>query len=202
MAFTTYQDLLDSVKNWIDRDDLTTITPDFVVLAEVRINADLKLQALDKSSTIAVSVGVTSYDLPADMVRLIRVEDANGQNVEMISPDDMMAGGGFYIEAGKLWLRNAPLEPTTLTIYYKAKALNLANEINPIYTKYPNIYLYGTLKEMAVFVGDDRNIGIYDNEYIKAIAQANKEENYKKKAVLGSEITRLIPSTTYDIRVE
>lgn len=201
MALNTYNDLLESVKGWLHRDDLTAITPDFVRLAEVEISADLKLQALDKSTTINVIAGTKIYDLPTDMLRLIRIEGKYGK-IDAFSPDDKISTQGFYIEIGKLHLKSEPLENETLTIYYKSNPLNLAGEMNQIYLKYPNIYLYGTLKESAPYIGDDRNIQVWEAKYVKAIAIANKHENYKKTAILGSELSRMVSSGTYDVRIE
>ena len=42
MAITTYAELQTSITNWLNRDDLTAVTPDFISLTEASINRDLR----------------------------------------------------------------------------------------------------------------------------------------------------------------
>ena len=40
MAITTYAELKSSIANWLNRDDLTSVIPDFISLTEAGINRD------------------------------------------------------------------------------------------------------------------------------------------------------------------
>ncbi len=42
MAISTYAELKTSIANWLDREDLTDIIPDFIALAETRHKRELK----------------------------------------------------------------------------------------------------------------------------------------------------------------
>ena len=42
MAIATYTELKTSIASWLNRDDLTSVIPDFISLAEAGINRDLR----------------------------------------------------------------------------------------------------------------------------------------------------------------
>ena len=42
MALTTYTELKASIADFLNRDDLTTVIPDFITLAESQINRDVR----------------------------------------------------------------------------------------------------------------------------------------------------------------
>ncbi len=42
MAITTYSELKTALGNWLNRDDLTAVIPDFISLAETDINRKLR----------------------------------------------------------------------------------------------------------------------------------------------------------------
>ena len=42
MALTTYTGLKASIADFLNRDDLTSVIPDFVALAEAQINRDIR----------------------------------------------------------------------------------------------------------------------------------------------------------------
>ena len=42
MAITTYAELKSSIANWLNRDDLTSVIPDFISLAEAQIARDVR----------------------------------------------------------------------------------------------------------------------------------------------------------------
>ena len=44
MAFTTYSDLKTSVANYLNREDLTAVIPDFITLTHNRLNRDLRVR--------------------------------------------------------------------------------------------------------------------------------------------------------------
>ena len=42
MAITTYSELKDAVGDWLNRDDLTSVIPNFIALAEAQFNRTIR----------------------------------------------------------------------------------------------------------------------------------------------------------------
>ena len=51
MAFTNYTSFVTTVENYLARDDLGTVIPDFIELAQERLSRDLRVQEMLKVST-------------------------------------------------------------------------------------------------------------------------------------------------------
>ncbi len=68
MALATYQNLLDSVANYLGRSDLTSQIPDFVTLAELRLARDIRTRRMLKTSTATMTVGDATVGLPSDFL--------------------------------------------------------------------------------------------------------------------------------------
>ena len=62
MAIGTYAELQTAVANWLDRDDLTDRIPEFIALAEAKMNRVLRISLMENVSTaLLMSGGVRDY---------------------------------------------------------------------------------------------------------------------------------------------
>ena len=140
MALANYTDLVSSVSNWLHRDDLTSIIPDLVTLAESRISRDLKIQPLEKTTTILTVAGTQGYDFPSDMVSLVRmyVTDSEGNNslIQGFDPTTYRYSNAsqkpkyFYVEADVLNLTPVPdMEYTVTSVSYTHLTLPTNREV-------------------------------------------------------------------------
>ena len=59
MAITTFATLKTAIENWLQRTDQTSRTPEFVALAEDRIQQDLRVRAMETTVPIRFSAGVS-----------------------------------------------------------------------------------------------------------------------------------------------
>ena len=59
MAFTNYTTFVATVSNYLGRDDLTSVIPDFVELGQHRMTRDLRVQEMIKSATATTTAGTT-----------------------------------------------------------------------------------------------------------------------------------------------
>ena len=85
MAITTYDELKTSVANWLNRDDLTSVVPDFITLAEADMNRKIRHWRQEKRSTAEID---TQYSaIPADFAEAIRfyLTANNTSPLELIS---------------------------------------------------------------------------------------------------------------------
>ena len=51
MAIGTYAELQTAVANWLDRDDLTDRIPEFIALAEAKMNRNQRISLMDNVRT-------------------------------------------------------------------------------------------------------------------------------------------------------
>lgn len=62
MTISTYAELQTSVASWLHRADLTSQIPDFITLAESKLNRKLRLRAQETTATGTVSATVAFTD--------------------------------------------------------------------------------------------------------------------------------------------
>src|SRR4051794_31417082 len=66
MALATYSDLQASIANWLHRSDLTLQIPDFISLAESRLNRLLILRSMETEASLTASPATRYVTLPTD----------------------------------------------------------------------------------------------------------------------------------------
>ena len=74
MAISTYAELKTAVANWLDRDDLTDIIPDFIVLAETRHKRDFKIRRMETRVTANTIADTEYYTLPDDYIAMRNIK--------------------------------------------------------------------------------------------------------------------------------
>ena len=70
MAFTNYSDLQTSIAEFLNRDDLTAKIPDFIILAEAQMNAELRHWRMEKRATATLDSQYTA--VPTDFIQPVR----------------------------------------------------------------------------------------------------------------------------------
>ena len=68
MALSNYTGLKASIADFLNRDDLTAVIPDFITLAEAQINRDIRHFKLEARSSVDAVVVVVA-DTPPPMLR-------------------------------------------------------------------------------------------------------------------------------------
>lgn len=177
MAIVDYATLQASVANWLARADLTTVIPDFIQLAESRINRDLRVRRMQSVSTGTSASGL--IPLPADFVgaQSLRVSWAGGEyelfpQTGANGPTYPVNSGlplGYTVVGGNIQLESGQLNlPYTLTYWAKIPALSSINQQTWLLTAEPGIYLYSALVEASPYVQDDERTILWATQY-KAI---------------------------------
>ena len=93
MALNTYSALRTSIADWLNRDDLTAVIPDFIALAEAQIERRIPIQKLVKRATATVDTAF--FAVPSDFISaksLILTSTSPAQPLVFISQDEMDAG--------------------------------------------------------------------------------------------------------------
>ncbi len=179
MAIANYSDLQTSVANWLHRGDLTAIIPDFITLAEAKLNRVLRLRAMENTDTGTVAATVS---LPAGFLEmrsltvtsggvtwpLTYTEPANITAEQGIASQYSIVGDNIY------FLPTGGGETYTLTYYRSFDALS--SGVNWLITNAPDAYLYATLMEAAPYISDDQRVATWSSLLQQSISQLEKKD--------------------------
>ena len=193
MPITTYAELKTNIADFLNRDDLTSVSSTFVSLAEADLNRQIRHFRQEKRSTASID---TQYSaIPADMLEVIRFYITSGDTrpLELISQAEMLdrkfrnlntSGQPAYyaVTAGELEVYPVPDGTYTSELYYfgKTPALSDSNTSNWILEHYPDAYLYGSLIHSAPYLKDDARIQVWAALYQSAIDSINQASEKAK----------------------
>jgi hypothetical protein len=192
MAIATYTDLQASIASWLHRSDLTAVIPDFITLAEARMNGDLVSRSMETTTPILTVAGNRFATLPTDMLemkRLMLSATSPTRVLEYKSPDqllqdapDISATGepvAFTVIGSQVELAPVPDAIYTLELVYIQKIPALAsNATNWLLTANPNAYLFASLLASVDYTQDDSRMALWERKYQEAILTTNSIDWY------------------------
>lgn len=182
MALTSYSALKSSLADWLNRDDLTSVIPDFISLAEAQLERRLPVQKMVKRATATIDTPFSA--LPSDFLSaksLILTSTVPVRPLEMLSQDEMDAKKVVYLNTGKpqyFALVGGQIEvlphPDTgytaeLTYVATLAKLSDSNASNWVLERHPDVYLYGSLLQAAPYLRDDERVALWSPLYAQAI---------------------------------
>jgi hypothetical protein len=92
MALSNYTGLKASIADFLNRDDLTAVIPDFITLAEAQINRDIRHFKMEARSSGQQDAGDEYMQTPADWIETIRLHlTGTGTTVVNLVSRDAMA---------------------------------------------------------------------------------------------------------------
>jgi hypothetical protein len=191
MAITTYSELQAAIADWLNRSDLTARIPDFIALAETRINRDLR--AREQQVIATANVDTPFFALPGDFLEFksFRITDTGGNAFELMlaTPEQISAALAessvsntprFVTIIGdqfQLWPAPDQMYVGSLAYVRKVQALSDAAPTNWLLTDAPDVYLYGSLMSAGPFLRDNEALVTFKtlfDEAIEAIRVADK----------------------------
>lgn len=190
----TYAELLAAVKTWLSRTDQDANIPTFIVLAEARLNRELRVREMIGRST--ASIDVEFADLPLDFLAPRSVQI--GERVlDYLVPDDLLKvrhGGpvhAYTILGDELQFAPIPVSAETVELtYYKRLTPIGENVTNWLLRNHPDAYLYGVLCEAAVVTRDEVLTAMAEGKF----QDAKRRIEAGSVAMAGDRLTP-IPST-------
>lgn len=196
MGLSTYSELQATIAAFLDRDDLTSNIPDFITLAEARMNRDIRHWEMEARSTATFD---EQYEgLPSDWLELIRVTLTNDRHLDVISQAKMAeyreanentAGKPrFYaLSASQIELLPTPDDDYAATlIYYKRiPSLSVSTTSNWLLQHSPDAYLYCSLMQTAPFLVEDERLPVWAELYRSARDAINAESRKAKSSGVG-----------------
>lgn len=187
MAINSYSTLCDAVGRWLYRDDLASTIPDFITLAESRINRDLRLRAMETSFTGTLSGA--DITLPADFSVAQRLSiQADSREVELryVSPENISKYSPatnlpqmYTLIGGVAKVIPSPDGAYDFTFYYLTSlpSLSATQTTNWLILNAPDVYLYGCLLEAVPYLQDDTRIPVWTQAYNEAVASVQAIED-------------------------
>ena len=189
MALNTFTALKSSIADFLNRDDLTSVIPDFITLAEAQINRDVRHWKMEARSSGQQDASDEYIQIPSDWLETIRLHiTASGTSaVTLISRDSMadkrssaedVAGTPIYYTHAdsQFQLYPTPSAETDfeLLYYQKTTALSSSNADNWLLLDSPDVYLYGALLHSAPYLAEDERVAIWAQMYSAAVARLNE----------------------------
>ena len=174
-AFKTKGALSDAIAAWLNRDDLATRIPDFIRLAEARMNRLLR----DPDQIVQTTVTVTSGDgdLPADFGQMIAFGPA-GTRLTQVTPGEF---GTYNSRAGNMQvfavvgtrLKTLPTSsgPVPIAYYRTITPLVADGDTNWLLTRAPDLYLWGSLLQAEFYGWNDERLPLIRNGWDDGIAE-------------------------------
>lgn len=210
MALTNRDDLTSAVADWMERSDLAPRIPDFITLAESRLNRLFRGRMNEVSTPLTATPGQRTIALPplfSEAITLWLVREGGRQELRFIDPglmDARTAGAQpqyWTVEGATIAFECACDQAYAFTLRHLKKfQLSEAEPTNALLADYPDLYLFGTLIEAAPFLRDGDLLALFQARYDAAMAEAtNKEHANRSQSGLRSD-RAILGSARYDIR--
>ena len=190
MALGNYTDLKAAIADWLDRSDLTARIPDFIALAETRINRELRIRAMEYRATMNTTAGQRYFALPGSYIQMrnFQLNTNPVTPLEYITPEmlDRLYGSNttgkpkaYSLIGDEIQLAPIPDSAYTLEVAYYEKFTPLSTDVttNWLTENAPDVLLYGALIEAEPFVKNDERMPLWLNAYKEAIDKIQKADD-------------------------
>ena len=188
MTITNFGTLKTAIADTLNRDDMTSVIPQFVSLAQAQFNR--KIRSHRQITRGSLTIDGQFEALPADWLETIRITmDANPIRVlTQISMDDLTryrtaidntTDAPVYFSHNGTDIELFPTPSTSytgeITYYAKITALSADGDTNWLLTNNPDVYLYGSLVHTAPYLKDDARITVWAALLAQAMDQIEDE---------------------------
>lgn len=185
MAIGTYSELQTAIANWSDRADLTARIPEYITLAESRLNRELRLRVMESDQPLTGVVDSRNIALPSGFIEPLALwlEGANGRVGLRFVPAEITS----FTASGqpKYWTVNGtnisferPCDAAysfTLRML-QSFALSDSSPTNWLLTNHPDAYLLACRLEVGDYLFDDAALQKAEARLVQAIDQINNKE--------------------------
>jgi hypothetical protein len=185
MTTRDYAWLKTKVARWVRRTDLTADIPDFIMLAEKRISADLEARLQNVVATLSTTAGVQTITLPTDLNGIRSLSIPVFGKVTLMTPEKLAntyagANNGvprhYAIVGAQIRLGPVPDGVYAMDCVYRAEIPPLdeaVGGVNWLITEHPEIYLAASLCEAFTAIRDKDSQGVWEGKYADAVGSLN-----------------------------
>ena len=181
MAFTNYTSFVSTVESYLARTDLSSVIPDFIQMAQLRMSRDLRTEAMLKIATTTPSDNKVAF--PTDFLELREMHFEGNPPIilEFQSPDlffrngqTSLSGRSHYFTMLGTEFQFAPSQNSDYTIqilyYAQPTFISTTTSSNLFLAYYPDALLYATLAEAEPYLMNDPRVATWSALYDRAIA--------------------------------
>ncbi|HEX3887350.1 MAG TPA: hypothetical protein VHW05_07610 [Phenylobacterium sp.] len=186
MAITTYAELQAAAANWLVRADLTARIPEFIALAEARLNRVLRARLAETEASLTATPGQRTIPLPAgfaEPLALWIVEGGVREPLRFVEPSLTDASSlvgrprSWSIDGANLAFERPCDQAYGFVLRLLTRfALSDAAPTNALLSDYPDAYLFATLCEAGPFLRDDPLTQAYEERLTRAIDEINTKD--------------------------
>ena len=190
MSLTNYAELQTAVAAWINRSDLTAIIPDFITLAESKLNRRLRTR-YQEIGIVSAPITNYAYTIPTGSgvdviaVKYLWSDTSPNARIEQKTLDFVVenrntATNGtarYFAWSTTTWVFDA--SDTISGVAYR-KVSALSSGVNWLITSFPDLYLYASLEQAHIYLKDPEGAlafgGLADNliAELNSISQADQ----------------------------
>lgn len=183
-----YTTLVAAVADWMHRSDLNAVIPQFIQLAEERLNHDLAARSMIITDSISTVAGQKLLDLPTDILEVSRVQVA-ASPIRVLTPmsadeiaskhpfDSAGMPANYAILGNKIQLGPVPDGVYQLEITYRQKLPSLlSNTDNWLIIDSPSCYLWACLMAAATYIKDGDMYQFVLSQYQEAVEKLNRAD--------------------------
>jgi hypothetical protein len=187
MALTTYTTFTATVESYLARNDLTSVIPDFVQLAQLRMSRDLRTERMLKVATTTPTDNKVAF--PSDFLELREIHFQGNPPIllEFQSPDlffrngqTTLSGRSHYFTMLGTEFQFAPSQDSSYTVqilyYAQPTFISSTTSSNLFLAYYPDALLYATLAEAEPYLMNDPRIATWSALYDRAIANIKQSD--------------------------
>jgi hypothetical protein len=212
MAISTYAELQTAAATWLIRNDLTARIPEFISLAEARLNRVLRMRRAEAEASLTATPASRSITLPTTFAEPLNLWiSRDGDRVAMEFREPVLMEAESESGEPRLWgidgtslVFERPCDSAySFVLRYLAKfALSDASPTNALLTDAPDAYLFATLCEAGPFLRDETLLASYEGKLSRSIRELNaKEHRSKAMQPLATEVAQVTGyrNRAYDI---
>ena len=185
-----YTTLAADVATWLNRSGMSDVTDNvetFMAYAQNKIARTVDLNQMINTS----SFDTDTLTVPSGLLRVKSFTVVSGgdayelQGVPYRKAKNTMGATGrptyYAIEGSNFILAPTPTQTYTLELTYYAPLtpLSTGNATNWIGDTYPDVILYGTLLEAALFLKDDQRAMVWKTKFDEAVEEMKKSDDIR-----------------------
>lgn len=179
MAITTYAELKTAIGEWLNRDDLDSVIPNFISLAEAQFNRTIRHRKMVVRSD--ATLDTPYFAVPGDWLQTIRFQLNTNPVTSLlfVTPEQALEESQVYSAAQQPLFYTMIGEQfqvvpapdgsydAELLYYGKIPALSDSVATNWLLTESPDLYLYAALVQTAPYLKEDERLSIWAGLYQK-----------------------------------
>jgi hypothetical protein len=166
MAISNYTELQTAIGNWLARTDLNTRIPEFIAIAESRINRISRLAQQETEAAINMVVGQAYNELPTGFIDVVDFWYDDDLFQLMKCPEKKLRyqksptnGEPYAYSISNRIDYDCPAADTyALTMKYLKRWNIAATTTNWLLTNHPDAYLYASLEAAELFIMNDERL--------------------------------------------